>query len=82
MPQSIWFCCAAMIFTSKKSEKYRCKYEFLHCIGTHKFVDDKAYECAHQMEEDIGNLGVALSKTLMGVAAKALKINICFLGKT
>lgn len=72
--------CAAMVLTNKQSEKPRCKYEFLHCIRTHKAAEDKAYGCAYQMEDDACNLGVALSKNLMGVAADALRVNIRTLG--
>lgn len=39
-----------------------------------------AFNCVYQMEDDIGNVGVKLSKELMAIAGEALKANITRLG--
>lgn len=72
--------CAAMVLTNNQSARSRSKYEFLHCIRTHKAADEKAFGCAFQREDSGGLLGVALNKNLMGVAADALRTNIRTLG--
>jgi 3-ketoacyl-CoA synthase len=41
---------------------------------------DGAYRCVYQEEDDRGNVGINLSKDLMGVAGDALKANITALG--
>ncbi|MCO5597825.1 hypothetical protein L7F22_051909 [Adiantum nelumboides] len=68
--------CAAMLFTNKRSERARCKYELLHLIRTHKAAVDNAYGCAQQREDPEGTIGVALTRNLMAVAADALHTNI------
>uniref|UniRef100_A0ACD5WET8 Uncharacterized protein n=1 Tax=Avena sativa TaxID=4498 RepID=A0ACD5WET8_AVESA len=42
--------------------------------------NDGAYLCVYQEEDDRGNVGINLSKDLMGVAGDALKANITALG--
>ncbi|KAH7352269.1 hypothetical protein KP509_19G037600 [Ceratopteris richardii] len=71
--------CAAMLLSNKPSDRSRSKYELLHLIRTHRAADDKAYRCAYQQEDSEGNLGIALSKDLMGVAAGAASTNLAIL---
>ncbi|KDP40262.1 hypothetical protein JCGZ_02260 [Jatropha curcas] len=71
---------AAILLSSRPSDRGRSKYQLIHTVRTHKGADDKCYECVMQEEDDNGAVGVSLSKDLMAVAGEALKTNIRALG--
>ncbi|KAL2530372.1 3-ketoacyl-CoA synthase 11 [Forsythia ovata] len=71
---------AAILLSNKSSDRRRAKYQLIHTVRTHKGADDKSYGCVFQEEDDVKNIGVALSKDLMAVAGEALKTNITTLG--
>lgn len=71
---------AAILLSNKRSDRRRSKYQLVHTVRTHKGADDKCYECVTQEEDDVGEIGVSLSKELMAVAGDALKTNITTLG--
>ena len=48
--------------------------------GAHHGVDDVAFDAALQMEDEEGNLGVALTKDLVRVASTTLRRHITTLG--
>ncbi|XP_023735261.1 3-ketoacyl-CoA synthase 11 [Lactuca sativa] len=70
----------AVLLSNKSSDKKRSKYQLIHIVRTHKGTDDKCFSCVTQLEDTVGNVGVSLSKDLMGVAGDALKTNITTLG--
>eukprot|EP00884_Botryococcus_braunii_P017809 jgi/Botrbrau1/4711/Bobra.0218s0031.1 len=71
---------AAMILSSKTTDKFRAKYKLTHLVRTHNGADDEAYQCVYQCEDKDGIVGVRLSKELMKVAGRTLKQNITELG--
>jgi len=71
---------AAMLLSNRRRDSLRAKYELLHTVRTHLGANDSAYKCIYQMEDDVGEMGVRLSKELMAVAGEALKANITTLG--
>ncbi|KAF8392299.1 hypothetical protein HHK36_022641 [Tetracentron sinense] len=71
---------AAILLSSRRSDRRRSKYQLIHTVRTHRGADDKCYNCVFQEEDTTGRIGVALSKDLMAVAGEALKANITTLG--
>lgn len=71
---------AAVLLSNRGRERWRSKYELVHTVRTHKGADDKCYTCVYQQQDEYRNVGVSLSKDLMGVAGDALKTNITTLG--
>ncbi|KAL9230107.1 hypothetical protein vseg_005497 [Gypsophila vaccaria] len=72
--------CAAILLSNKRKEKRRSKYQLLHIVRTHKGMDDKAFKCVFQEEDDEGKVGISLQKDLMAIAGEALKSNITTMG--
>ncbi|KAL1803344.1 hypothetical protein ACET3Z_031991 [Daucus carota] len=71
---------AIFLSTRKTFGNIRAKYRLLHLIRTHTSDDDKSYNCVYMKEDPEGILGVWLSKELMAVAGKGLKLNLTALG--
>ncbi|KAH9319203.1 hypothetical protein KI387_020972 [Taxus chinensis] len=71
---------SAVLLSNKRSDRWRAKYKLVHVVRTHKGADDKAFYCVYQEQDEIGKLGVSLSKELMAIAGGALKTNITTLG--
>ncbi|KAL8128886.1 hypothetical protein V2J09_018041 [Rumex salicifolius] len=71
---------AAILLSNKPTDRWRSKYQLVHTVRTHKGGDDRSYGCVFQREDNIGKIGVSLSKDLMAVAGEALKANITTLG--
>ncbi|GAB4843297.1 3-ketoacyl-CoA synthase 11 [Ancistrocladus abbreviatus] len=71
---------AAILLSSKSSDRRRSKYQLIRTVRTHKGANDKSYGCVFQREGTDGKIGVSLSKDLMAVAGEALKTNITTLG--
>ncbi|PWA69040.1 3-ketoacyl-CoA synthase 17 [Artemisia annua] len=72
--------CSAVLLSNKTSDKRRAKYKLQHVVRTHMAADDAAFNCVRQEPDDIGVIGVSLSRDLMTVAGNALKANITTLG--
>ena len=71
---------AAILLSNRRADRRRSKYRLVHTVRTHKGADDKCFTCVTQEEDEVGKIGVALSKDLMSVAGDALKTNITTLG--
>ncbi|KAK1558879.1 hypothetical protein Q3G72_007785 [Acer saccharum] len=71
---------AALLLSNKPKDRHRAKYKLVHVVRTHIGADDNAYRCAYQQEDDVGKIGVSLSKDLTVVAGSALETNITTLG--
>ncbi|XP_057794000.1 3-ketoacyl-CoA synthase 4-like [Salvia miltiorrhiza] len=71
---------AAVLLSNKSKDRRRAKYKLVHVVRTHKGADDKAFRCVYQEQDDVGKIGVSLSKDLMAIAGGALKTNITTLG--
>ncbi|CAA7052305.1 unnamed protein product [Microthlaspi erraticum] len=71
---------AAILLSNKKQDKCKAKYKLQHLIRTHVGSDNESYESVMQQIDEEGLVGVALSKQLVKVASKALKINVVQLG--
>ena len=65
--------CSAVLLSNRPQDRQRAKYQLLHTVRTHCGADDDAYSCVRAMEDEEGELGVSISKSLMGVAGKVLK---------
>ncbi|KAL0334726.1 UNVERIFIED_CONTAM: 3-ketoacyl-CoA synthase 4 [Sesamum radiatum] len=71
---------AALLLSSRSSDKRRSKYKMMHVVRTHLGSDDTAFRCVYQQQDEKGKTGVSLSKDLMTIAGNALKTNITTLG--
>lgn len=71
---------AAILLSNKKQDKMKAKYKLRHLVRTHMGSDDRAYQSVFQQTDDSGEVGVSLSRSLLHVAANALKTNITELG--
>ena len=71
---------AAIMLTSKETERPRAKYELQHLVRVHLGADDVAYECVFQREDDRGVVGVELNRDLVKVAGRALERNLTKMG--
>lgn len=70
----------AVLLSNKKQDIPRAKYKLRYLFRTHMGSDDEAYHSVIQQEDEAGCVGVALSRSLLHVAANALKTNITELG--
>lgn len=71
---------AAALVTDVPARRADAKYELVRTLRTHHGADDAAFNAALQMEDEEGNLGVALTKDLVRVAGAALRRHITALG--
>jgi 3-ketoacyl-CoA synthase len=71
---------AAILLSNRASDRARSKYQLIHTVRTHRGAHDQSYGCVTQEEDEVGEVGVSLSKELMVVAGEALKTNITTLG--
>jgi 3-ketoacyl-CoA synthase len=71
---------AAALVTDVPARRAHAKYELVRTLRTHHGADDAAFHAATQMEDEKGNLGVALTKDLVRVAGAALRRHITTLG--
>jgi 3-ketoacyl-CoA synthase len=72
--------CAAILLSNRRSDRWRSKYQLQCTMRTHKGIDDNAFTCVWQKQDEVGNVGISLSKSLMTIAGDALKTNITTLG--
>jgi len=82
MLQNSLFRCggAALILSSRRSDASRAKYELLY-TGRVQMSDDESYGAVFEKEDSEGYRGVALSKEIVNVAARAMKANFTQLGR-
>lgn len=71
---------AAILLSNKNQDKGIAKYKLQHLVRTHLGSNDKAYQSVYQEPDENGIVGVSLSRSLLSVAASALRINIITLG--
>jgi 3-ketoacyl-CoA synthase len=71
---------AAVLLSSRRSDRRRSKYELRHIVRTHKGADEKAFRSIYQEEDEEMKKGLSLSPDLAQVAGDAIKTNITTLG--
>ncbi|XP_044489349.1 3-ketoacyl-CoA synthase 7 [Mangifera indica] len=71
---------AAILLSNRHKDKHIAKYKLQHLIRTHMGSDDQSYMSVIQQDDEAGEIGVSLSRSLVPVAGKALKTNISQLG--
>ncbi|CAM0943599.1 unnamed protein product [Alopecurus aequalis] len=71
---------AAILLSNQCVDRQIAKYQLLHTVRTHRGANDESYTCVNQEQDELGHLGVSLSKQLMSVASDALRTNITTLG--
>eukprot|EP00871_Galdieria_phlegrea_P005040 jgi/Galph1/5537/GphlegSOOS_G4168.1 len=71
---------AAILLSNRPRDRAVAKYRLNHTVRTHFGADDDAYRSIFQEEDKEGVKGVRLSKSIMDIAAKALKHNLTALG--
>ncbi|KAK9667383.1 hypothetical protein RND81_14G252300 [Saponaria officinalis] len=71
---------SAVLLSNMGGDAGRAKYRLKHVVRTHRGADDKAFRCVYQEQDEVGKIGVSLSKDLMAIAGDALKTNITTLG--
>jgi len=71
---------AAALVTDVPARRADAKYELVRTLRTHHGADDAAFNAALQMEDEEGNLGVALTKDLVRIAGTALGRHITTMG--
>jgi 3-ketoacyl-CoA synthase len=70
---------SAVLLSNKPIDAFRAKYKLLHSIRVQD-TSETALNAVYQTEDENGVRGVALSKELVGVAAKTLRDNLTMLG--
>ena len=70
---------SALLLTNKRSDASRAKYRLEHLVRT-TLTDDEAFNCIRQTEDDDQKTGVRLTKELIGVAGRAMRVNLTKLG--
>ncbi|KAI3952691.1 hypothetical protein MKX01_013653 [Papaver californicum] len=68
--------CAAALVTNDPKKKRVAKFELTNSLRTHHGSDDSAYRAAFQQEDEMGNVGVSLTKDLIRVAGVNLREHI------
>ncbi|KAE8791526.1 3-ketoacyl-CoA synthase 6 [Hordeum vulgare] len=68
---------AAVLLSTSRSES---RFRLTHIVRTIIAAQDRAYRCAYQEEDDMGKMGVNLSKKLVAVAGETLQANIVGIG--
>ncbi|OVA10610.1 FAE1/Type III polyketide synthase-like protein [Macleaya cordata] len=68
--------CAAAMITNDPNRRGDAKMELVNSLRTHHGSDDSAYKAAFQMEDEMGNVGIALTKDLIRVAGVNLREHI------
>lgn len=71
---------AAILLSNRKQDKGIAKYKLEHLVRTHLGSNEKAYKSVYQEPDENEKVGVSLSRSLLHVAASALRINITHLG--
>ncbi|XP_068653403.1 3-ketoacyl-CoA synthase 1-like [Aristolochia californica] len=67
---------AAVLMTNDPARRSSAKMELLTSLRTHHGANDASYKAAFQEEDADGNMGVALTKDLIRVAAEGLRTHI------
>lgn len=65
-----------MLLTNSSEFRHRAILQLKHLVRTHLGVNDEAYNCCIQVEDDQGYAGFQLTKKLTKAAAKAFVINL------
>ncbi|KAL9261904.1 3-ketoacyl-CoA synthase 7-like protein [Drosera capensis] len=71
---------AAILVSNRPCDRNKARYELQHIVHTHLGAKDNAYTCVYQQTDDEGIGGVSISRSVVHVAAEALKINMGTLG--
>lgn len=69
---------AAVLLSTSRSA--RSRFKLMHTVRTITAAQDKSYRCAFQEEDDMGEIGVNLSKDLVAIAGDTLQANITAIG--
>ncbi|ERN10269.1 hypothetical protein AMTRI_Chr08g163470 [Amborella trichopoda] len=72
--------CCAMLLTNRRADRTRSKLLLKTLVRFHLGASDEAYNCASQVEDDLGRPGVKLSKDLPKAATQAIVKMIKVLG--
>ncbi|XP_047178650.1 3-ketoacyl-CoA synthase 7 [Vigna umbellata] len=70
----------AILLSNRKQDKLVAKYKLQHLVRTHAGSNDQAYKSVYQESDENEMVGVSLSRSLLTVAASALRTNITTLG--
>jgi 3-ketoacyl-CoA synthase len=71
---------AAILLSNKNQDMGIAKYKLQHLVRTHLGSKDTAYQSVYQEPDENNIVGISLSRSLLSVAASALRINIKNLG--
>ncbi|XP_062156386.1 3-ketoacyl-CoA synthase 19 [Alnus glutinosa] len=66
----------SMLFTNKKALKHRAIMRLKSAVRVDTGSSDEAYGCCMQVEDEHGNLGFRLTKSLTKAAAQAFSMNL------
>ncbi|KAM3297090.1 hypothetical protein ACQJBY_039124 [Aegilops geniculata] len=78
LPTALFRMGAAAVLLSTSTSKSR--FRLMHIVRTITAAQDRAYRCAYQEEDDVGQMGINLSKELVAVAGDTLHANIVGIG--
>lgn len=71
---------AAMLLSSRPSDRHTAKYQLIHTVRTNTTSSDLSYKCIFQEEDLKGIAGVTIAKDLMVVAIEAIEANLTRVG--
>ncbi|KAL4572006.1 hypothetical protein LXL04_018774 [Taraxacum kok-saghyz] len=71
---------AAMLLSNRPSDHRNSKYRLLHTVQNNTSRSDRSYNCIFQEEDNVGTIGVTITKDLITSAIATIEGNLTTLG--
>ncbi|MFS7930697.1 putative very-long-chain 3-oxoacyl-CoA synthase [Helianthus anomalus] len=71
---------AAILLSNRPSDHNNSKYQLLHAVHTNTSSSDRSYNCIQREEDNVGMIGITVTKDLVASAIATIKPNIAALG--
>ncbi|KAI3783022.1 hypothetical protein L2E82_13084 [Cichorium intybus] len=71
---------AAILLSNRASDHHNSKYQLLHTVHNNTSRSDRSYSCIHQEEDNVGTVGVTITKDLLVAAIATIEANLTALG--
>ncbi|KAJ0589365.1 putative very-long-chain 3-oxoacyl-CoA synthase [Helianthus annuus] len=67
---------AAILLSNRPSDHNNSKYQLLHAVHTNTSSSDRSYKCVQREEDNVGMIGITVTKDLVASAIATIKPNI------
>ncbi|KAI3514605.1 hypothetical protein L1887_13160 [Cichorium endivia] len=71
---------AAILLSNRASDHHNSKYQLLHTVHNNTSRSDRSYSCILQEEDNVGTVGVTITKDLLVAAIATIEANLTALG--